>query len=187
MVSKVIKGFEKFFLKKNYVFTHVGLAIKTELIVDIIPCTNLKKSKYLVFESTLSGSLNDNVRDVCDNIYLGVQLRSFDELVKEYKAKKSNMIAYSKISNLPNNYKEVIRRSITKYINKGYDLLSMNLLLIHVPISGIKTDNMFCSELVCKILKDLNLVSSNVKEKKVSPNTIFNICSDICTPVYIVY
>ena len=185
-VSKIIKRFEKFFMNKKFVFTHVGICIKTDIIKDLIPC---KKNiyPYIILESTFSGPLNDNVKTVCDDIFFGVQMRWLNEIVQEYKKCKKCMIAISKIKNLPNDYINILRKSIVKYINKNYDKTIVNLLTIHIPIPSIKTDGMFCSELVCNVLKDLHIIDDSINDKKVSPNSIFKVCNNIEDPIFIVY
>lgn len=185
IVGKVITRFEKFFVDNKNIFTHVGLVIKSTVINDIVPC--FKNCKYVIYESTYSGSINDNIRNTCGSEFFGVQFRDFDLLCKNYK-ERHQKIAISSIQGLPQNYKEVLRRSVVTHINKSYDLTLINLLTIHLPLPGIKTNGMFCSDLVCKVLQDLGVVEGLVNSKKTSPNTLYQLLgSRINIPLYVSY
>jgi hypothetical protein len=186
IAGKVISKFEKFFFpNKKKIYTHVGIIIKTILIKDIIPC--YQNCRYVILESTMSGSLNDNVKNTCRETFLGVQLRDFDELISIYKRDKKK-ISISSIKKLPHDYISIIRRFITHYINKNFDVTIVNLITIHTPLPSINTSGLFCSDLVCKLLQEFSIINVNINSKKVSPNTLYELVKDsISYPMYISY
>jgi len=162
-VSRFIKKIEKIFNKG--LFSHCGLLIYSTKLK--IPC--IKKEQFVVIESTMSGRLNDNVLDVCGKSYFGTQFRLLIDILQSNVYKK---IAVCKIIT-NQNFKISDLNRINFYIGLKYDL-SPNLLTLHSPIPSIKTRKMFCSELVCEILKGLNLVEVE-NTKKISPNDIFKL------------
>lgn len=184
-IGKLIRQFEKFFTSDKTIFTHVGLVIKSSIVNDIVPC--FQSCKYVIYESTYSGLLNDNIKNTCDNAFLGVQFRDFDLICRAYK-ERHQKIAISSIQGLPHNYKDILRRSVVTHINKSYDLTIVNLLTIHLPLPGIKTNGMFCSDLVCKVLQDLGVIEAMINSKKTSPNTLYQLLrSRIGIPLYVSY
>lgn len=177
-ISSTIRCFEKCFLKRDIIFSHVGFLLPSYLVNT--PCST--KSSHVVFESTMSGPLNDNVRNVCGNIEFGVQLRSFDELIKEYnESKRIIAVCFIKNKLLPNDYEEIIKTCVKKYEGKGYEKNIFNLLSVHTSLPFTKKTGIFCSELVCEILKDLKLVNNKCESKKISPNSLF-LVSDLGHP-----
>lgn len=183
IAGQIIKRFEFFFLDKRAVYTHTGIVIKSSIIKDIIPCYS--GSKYVILESTMSGKLNDGLTNTCQESYLGVQLRDFDRLLIKYKTDRKKL-SVSSIKILPHDYKEIIKSFILRYINRNYDTNIVNLITMHSSIPNIKTNGVFCSDLICRLLQELNVIDKDIRPKKVSPNTLFTLVKNsISYPMYV--
>ena len=176
-VSTSIRKVEKVFFPNRKVFSHVGLLFHESILnknVSSKICSKLK-NEFLVIESTLSGSLNDGVKNTCGKTFFGVQVRSFNELVKHYKDDRGK-IAICKITNFdlfPN--RDLFNNLVLKVLYTKYENIIVNLLCIHLPFPVLKSKRMFCSELVYFILNNLNIIEKQLNPKKVSPNMFFKL------------
>lgn len=176
-ISKTIKCFESFCLKRKCMFSHVGILFHSDALSE-----NFKKRicyinpSFLVVESTLSGELNDNVLNTCNRTKFGVQIRSLDQLISSYDS-RDGKIAIAEISDIENflDAKTQFSFILERYLDKNYECILTNLLTIHSPLPSIETKTYFCSELVFKILTDLGVIRKNNKSpKKISPNSLLN-------------
>lgn len=189
VISTCIRNFERFwFWKKRTIFSHVGLLFHENLLD-----TNSKQKlckptrNFLVLESTLSGPLTDNVKNTCQCVKFGVQVRKFVDLIKSYRENRGK-IAVCKLKNLKIDgemQKRIFNQALKNYLDKGYEIVLTNLLTVHIPIQSIYSGRVFCSELVCLILQQLGVISKEMDPKKVSPNSVFNI-TVLSEPVFFV-
>jgi hypothetical protein len=167
-VSKTIQRYEKIWGIKDP-FSHVGIAIHSKFLKG---CKCVDPKTFIILESTMSGPLNDGVRDICNNIFFGVQLRNFNDILKTF----SYQITIFKLNYEIN--KLTIKNTIKSVLGIKYDYDIFNLLTVHVPINFKQGKKMFCSQLVCEILKELGLLKKEINSKKISPNTLMKICQD---------
>lgn len=169
-VSKTIKCYETLCLHKRCLFSHVGLLFSVDLLdFDFYETICKPKDEFLVIESTLSGVLNDNVYNTCGKTVFGVQIRSFYELLQNYQNNDSMIAVSEVITNNLQNFSNILR----KYLNKPYEMFLANLITVHLPIiPAIKSSTFFCSELVYRILNELEVIVNKKSPKKVSPNNL---------------
>jgi hypothetical protein len=169
-VSRTIKCYETFCLRKPCMFSHVGLLFHVDLLDSVFYDAICKpKDEFLVIESTLSGGLNDKVYNTCGKTMFGVQIRSFYKLLQVYQ-NNDNVIAVSEvITNNLHNFSNILQN----YMNKPYEMFLANLITVHFPIiPAIKSSTLFCSELVYRILNELDVTINKKSPKKISPNNL---------------
>ena len=187
-VSRSIRNLEKiWFRKRKNIFSHVGLLFHESILDKQSKMKICKppKESFLVLESTLSGPLNDNVKNTCNRVKFGVQVRRFSDLIKSYRESKGK-IAVCKIKNL-HSKGDIFNQTLKEYLDKRYEMILTNLLTVHFPIhSPVYKGSVFCSELVCLILQRLGLISKELIPKKISPNGVFNIAL-LSEPIYFVH
>lgn len=186
-IAPIIKLWEACWTGKNkkndVLYNHVGLIFHaSKLTQDQINLYNLNKDEYYIFESVLSGILNDGVKDTLGQTHFGVQLRSLNEVKKaiQLRNKKSfvDIIPLSKMT--------CISKAVTRYHSRSYDTSLETLLTIHLPNINFKKRkyryddkniplNFFCSDLIIRVLQDCGHADKSIDPKKVSPNTIFDL------------
>lgn len=196
VVSTCIRKFEKiWFWKKKTLFSHVGILFH-ERILDVESKTKLCRpsESFLVLESTMSGPLNDNVKNTCKRVKFGVQVRKFNSLIKHYRKNKGK-IAVCKLKKLNErnegnegneSQKRIFNQVLKDYLSKRYDIILTNLLTVHIPVQSIYSGRVFCSELVCLILQQLGVISNEIDPKKVSPNSVFDL-TVLSEPMFFVH
>jgi hypothetical protein len=167
IVSKGIRLFECTFMKTHR-FSHVGILVHSR---HLLKCECVTKKGFLVLESTMSGNLNDGVKNICNNNFFGVQLREFSDII-------NTKIYNITVVKLPYEISKNFDRIIKKFLGIGYDYNFINLLAIHVPLLQVKTKRMFCSEMAACLLKFLFLIPLSTKPKKTSPNKLFELLKD---------
>lgn len=155
--------------KHIVVFSHVGLLVDS----TILKHPRVEPGKMYVFESTMSGSLGeDGVKNIEGKSFLGVQLRNFDKVVKEYlKASKAYIAVAPLTQKVRNGLPQGTRmiRKFTKIFHKyngvRYDASPLELSsAVCAPCrcfrdcfsTNICSNKwLFCSELVAAIFRDL--------------------------------
>lgn len=186
-ISTTIRFLEKLEVD-NGDWSHCGLVVTSDLVPTI---KNAKPGKLYVWESTLSGELNDGIYDVESNATVfGVQIRSLDKLVIEYN-KRDRKIAWSKLENNPYDRKkhedetaykarfEKLQKLLCdlhlKYQNSMYEINPLRLLAALFPCVrsyrnkiGLGKDLMFCSELVATVYCDIGVLDP----QKVDPENV---------------
>jgi hypothetical protein len=165
---------ESFCIRRRCLFSHVGILFHSDILLPEskqFVCNS--ENSFLVLESTLSGKLNDDILTTCRKVKFGVQIRSFNELIFSYLEKESK-IALAEIDENIEDLKVKFTKVIQKYITLKYERHLTNLITIHLPIPSFDSESVFCSELVYRILKDLDIDVKKKNPKKVSPNTILS-------------
>ena len=174
-------------------WSHCGIIINTSILPTI---KNGKPNKLYVWESTLSGPLNDDVYDTEGNIVFGVQIRSLKQVVKAYN-QQGRMIAWAKLK-----YNPCLQQpdETTTAYQKRFQILQNQLIQLHQKYhhqlyetncltllaslfqclrpareyvqkhTGFGNNTMFCSELVATIYCDLGILDkSEVDPEDVLP------------------
>lgn len=155
--------------KHIIVFSHVGLLVDN----TILKHPNLEPGKMYVFESTMSGSLTDGVKNIEGKSFLGVQLRDFEKVVKGYLSTSGTYIAVApltqKVRNgLPQGARMVhmFTKIFHKYNGVKYDASPLELsAAVCTPcrcfrdcFSRVCSNKwLFCSELVAAVFRDLGV------------------------------
>lgn len=164
---------------KADVWSHCGLVISREIYDD----PRLTEGKLYLVESTLSGKLNDGIKNIDDKSFFGVQIRDLDLLAKKYtkltkKKKKTAGIGWSRMRNNPfrDDSEEGIKRrkkiqcQFTKLFPLRWEGIRYNINLISLgasvwpilkPVKWFvlkfelldSSEWMFCSEVVFDILQ----------------------------------
>lgn len=181
VVSKTIKFTESLFFAYSE-FTHVGLLIHSNQLDEEIKSKGcVYNEEWIVFESTLSGKWNDNIKNTCKKTFFGVQMRKFSELIESYSGQEGYLaVAKFLVDKNTLNLNEILK----KYLGLGYDYNFFNLLTINtvdrkvinmgVKILGLTpTQKNFCSEFVFRVLKDCDMVPDKyikVNSKNISPS-----------------
>ncbi len=160
-------------------FSHIGMIVTRE-ILDI---PQLEPNKLYIWESTISGKLGENVKNVDGKSMLGVQIRDFDELIKAYDNSSKTKIAYSKVVNNPLDEmnKEEIRKNMKElYKQNNGKLYEANVFTMFAGLfprlrkfripSPFRYESqfLFCSELLTIIYKKMNII----KEKNIKPENV---------------
>jgi hypothetical protein len=168
-------------------FSHVGIIITT----DIIKYPHMEDGKLYIFESTASGNnlkgISDGIENINGDSYFGVQIRDLEAIIN---ADKKTNIAFGHLQNNPidditiNDLKKNFTNIVNKYIGQKYDYnligLSSSLIpcirfLRNITDKILDTElNLFCSELVSHIYKDLNIFPQTVKPFNVVPMDFLN-------------
>jgi len=220
-----VSGFIRFLQKRNLpaessagydvgagAFSHVGMIVTSEILDD----DRLEEGKLYVWESTMSGRLADGVYNIDGESFLGVQLRSFDEVLPAYDEDPDTRIAVSHVfrevydsvwGELP---QTLLRNKFTKLFKKyngvRYDAnflsLGSSICPCLRPARGTVEDVLdtedwlFCSELVATVYQDLGLFDEDVNPKNVVPSDFLGYDADsedsggipviVGGPVYIV-
>jgi hypothetical protein len=187
MVSRTIRFLEQLEVQ-NGEWSHCGLVVTSDLVPTI---RNAKPDRLYVWESTLSGQLNDGVMDVESNAAVfGVQVRPLDKLVIEYN-KPGRRIAWAKLLQNPCNMRDdeddvehelrlarlqqLMCALHLKYHNELYEINPIRLLAALFPcFRGLRNrfktgkDLMFCSELVATVYCDIGVLDP----QKVDPENV---------------
>lgn len=187
IVSKTIRFLEALEVE-NGDWSHCGLVVNSDLVPTI---RNAKPDKLYVWESTLSGELNDNILDVESNATVfGVQIRPLDKLVWEYN-KPGRQIAWAKLLGNPCDRRDdeddetyelrfarlqqLMCALHLKYHNELYEINPIRLLAALFPcFRGLRKqftagkDLMFCSELVATVYCDIGVLDP----EKVDPENV---------------
>lgn len=190
IVSSSIRFLENLEVNNND-WSHCGLVINTSILPTI---KNGKIGKLYVWESTLSGSLNDNIYDTEGKTVFGVQIRSLDKVVKAYN-KKNRTIGWAKLKNNPylkqknetsNEYKKrfkKLQKAMIKIHKKlHHEPYETNLITLAASLfrwlrpvrnyiekhTNFGKNTMFCSELVASIYCDIAVLN----RKEVDPQDI---------------
>lgn len=196
VISRAIRFIQQSTLgveNKEDVWSHVGIVITRELFDD----PRLEPNKVYVGESTLSGRLNDGIKNVDNKSFFGVQIRSLDLLVKKYTTNDKTEIGWSRMKNNPfrDNSKEgLIRQQKIRdqftimYPNRWegirYDLNIISLVTAVFPffkplhwltqkIDIMNTDDwLFCSEFVFDVLQVFKFYDKRIDSSLVLPNDL---------------
>lgn len=172
-ISSTITCFESFCLRHKCIFSHSGILFHSEILLPEFKFSICNpEDSFLVIESTLSGRLNDDVYNTCGKVKFGVQIRLLNELIESYSTKNGTKIAVAEIEEKIADLSSKFTNILQKYITRKYEYLITNLLIIHLPISSIESESVFCSELVYRILKELRINIRKKHPKKVSPNSL---------------
>lgn len=159
-------------------FSHVGIIVTTK----IFDHPNMIPGKYYVLESTISGYLGNNIKNIDGNSLLGVQIRDFEALIPAYINSKTS-ISVGRLSNHPfNNISEKrCKRIFTEFYNKHCGkYYEMDPIALSSSLCGClrsfkkyrlsdQDDYYFCSELVAKLFQDLDILDIQIDPETVVP------------------
>jgi len=178
-ISSTIRILEKL-QTGNGDWSHVGIVVNTTILPNI---PNGKSGKLYVWESTLSGDLNDGILNTEGEVKFGVQFRELEKVVKGYNKNQKSLVAWAKLKNNPyrqlpgetiqvyeKRFKE-LRDNLVKieeeYGDKMYDANPFALLGSLYPkfrclrkTVNFGKDWLFCSELVATIYVQLGILDS---------------------------
>ncbi|MDR3540979.1 MAG: hypothetical protein P4L69_08485 [Desulfosporosinus sp.] len=172
-------------------FSHAGMAIRG---VDLLPCVReceqawLKADGLYIFESIMSGKLNDGVTDVDGHSHLAVQLRDLEAVVK---CCKDNTVAWCPLkesvrptpTDLPSN----VRAIYDRYLGLTYDASVVDLGgAAFLSIRWIR-DCCFVKwfrDTVWTSLFGSNRTIDGGELPKDNKPTHWQFCSEMCTNVY---
>lgn len=197
LVSKVIKKLERSKVNSNYVeYTHCGIVITRDLLDDY----RLDPDKLYIWESTMSGKLQNGVYDIDGKAFLGVQIRKLDEVIEAFDKPNDTAVAWLKLKNNPmkefsmrGEIREKFKIIYNEYNGRKYNINLLSLLsTVYVslrpfrkPINKLfKTKDMiFCSQLVAIVYKELGLLDESVNPRNVLPiHFIPSISQDVGIP-----
>jgi len=134
---------------KSDVWSHCGLVISREIYDD----PRLLKGKLYLVESTLSGKLNDGIKNIDNKSFFGVQIRDLGQLAKKYtklssssppdKKKKNAGIGWARMRDNPfrDDSKEGVKRrkqikcQFTKIFPQRWEGIRYNINLISLGAS----------------------------------------------------
>ncbi len=180
--ARVIKWYEGLFLK-NVRYNHCSIAFHSSLLdPDILSrACSVGPDEFIVFESTLSGPLNDGIYTTCKDVKLGVQFRPFLPMMDAMK-RSGNYVC---VSNLCLAAQPRVRKLLNSFIRlnwyRGYQTNLFELAGIHVrrrrrrryrPPGG----RTCCSQLVTEFASYIcgGATAVVVDPKTVSPNTVIS-------------
>lgn len=154
-------------------FSHVGIIVNKE----VLNLPEMEEGKLYIWESTISGRLGGNVKNINNESFLGVQIRDFDKVVKLYSTENTAIAVLKVIDrrSLKHNVSEKLMPIYKKYNGQRYEFNLMQLFSALYPKlrwfrPNIGIDRfLFCSELVSKIYCDLNIFPNTVIPANVIP------------------
>lgn len=162
-------------------FSHLGIIVKSDILDD----PRLKPNTPYIFESTMSGFLTDGVYNIEGEVFLGVQLRNFDDVMRGYDSVIDSKIAVARLDRSlfdeadNNDIKNSFTEIFNKYNHIPYDLNPVSLLSsILKPVRYLRciaetttssTDWLFCSELVAIVYQELGLIPETINTRDVIP------------------
>ena len=178
--ARVIKWYEGLFLK-NVRYNHCSIAFHSSLLEpdNLSRACSVGPDEFIVFESTLSGPLNDGIYTTCKDVKLGVQFRPFLPMMDVLKRSDS----YVCVSNLCLAVQPRVRKLLNSFIRlnwyRGYQTNLLELASIHVRrrrrrrrqrlwLSG----RTCCSQFVTEFASFMLCGTVVVDPKTVSPNTV---------------
>lgn len=175
-ISKIISYIQKIFFKSGE-WTHVGI-ILTKDILDILQVKYYRKTDLYILESTLSGKFTDGVKDINNKTKFGIQIRHFDDVIRNNRGKKIAIIKLKNKIELTDKLKYDLIKFYNRYKNSKFDYTGKTCLKPISPCISknkilnnfIKTDNLFfCSEFVAEVYKVLNLIDGNIDSENIAP------------------
>lgn len=186
LMSKTIQILEK---RGNNIpesgdFSHVGMVVTS----DILEHPKVVKGKIYIWESILSGSFGNGVKDINGHCFFGTQIRDLDMLVPSYDKPNATRIAVGHLIQNPLDYMNIneVKEKFTKifriYDGKKYD---MNMYSLFSSVfkclrpwrrkieKFCKTEEwLFCSEMVATVYKNMGIYPMYINEKDVLPRDI---------------
>jgi hypothetical protein len=188
-ISDSIRKLQKIASTKGE-FSHVGIVVNTDILPNI---KNAVPGKWYIWESTMSGKLNDGINDVeTGEAFFGTQIRSLDEIIEKYSKNPKTKISFAQLSNNPilkkqNESEElyqyrlsILKRNIqdvyNQYNHRRYDANLINLLSTILPFcrwlrNCRRNESFFCSELVAIIYKKIDILPWYINEEDITPET----------------
>ena len=174
IISSIITTTQELMFPNNESsWSHCGLIITHDLL-DYLNIKYKKTDTYII-ESTISGTLFDNIHDINCNSTYGVQIRSLNEILDS-----SNIIAVYKLKNKIDLTPEIKLKIKDYYLtikdykyNFDYTLMIKNLVPIFIRRNIFKENNkdsFFCSQLCLEFYKILNLINKETKTEFIPPN-----------------
>jgi hypothetical protein len=166
-------------------FSHIGMIVTSDILDEVTVGLNLKleKGKLYVFESTMSGTLTDGVKNLEGESFFGVQIRDFDQVMSSYDKDKNTAIAIGHLNQSIDydTIKPIFTSLFNKYNGTMYDANFYSLFSTLNMCSCIRsrrdeaeyllrsTQWLFCSELIATIYRELQLIPESVNPKNVVP------------------
>lgn len=152
------------------VFSHMGIIVRD----DILSHPYMEPGTPYIFESTMLGESSYNVCNIDGKVFLGVQLRSLDEVIADYDTNPSNRIAIARLGiDIDMRYiSDIFPVLYEKYNGISYNpsqvsLLS-NLFTWSRPTPK-KNDSLFCSEFIAMLFKEMKLFPEEVDPENIVP------------------
>lgn len=173
-ISRVIRAAESL-TKGCGMFSHAALAVRGDLLAPHYP--NIDPDEIYVFESTLSGYWNDNVCNIHNKTFFGVQLRP----LRAQLDFPTRTIAWCPLTTTLRKglTDEKILETVRKYDGTGYNYHIIDLITSAFPggccesirdrYGHAEEGLMFCSELVAACLRHVGILHKAVKPSNVLP------------------
>jgi hypothetical protein len=165
---------ELLFPKIKESWSHCGLII-THPLLDYLDIKYKKTDTYII-ESTISGTLFDNIHDIYSNSTNGIQIRSLNEFLDNdietgvYKLKNKIILTDELKIKVKDYYLKV---KDYKY-NFNFSLMIKNLLPIFIRDQLFKEkqieSSFFCSQFCLEFYKLLNIINKETKSEFIPPN-----------------
>ena len=165
--------------------------------LDVIKELEANPDKLYTWEITMSGNLNDGVTDAFGKSFLGVQIRSFDEVMLAVRNNPKVRVAWLQLKpheearkleaikeievpditiEIDTNFEEKKRKATILFqqtYEAPYEACFCILMAASCPslrcCSTKGTTRFFCSEFVAYILKEMGFLASSCHEEKVVP------------------
>lgn len=172
------------------IYSHVGLILKTDILSpEIIQRFKLQEDHLYLWESTMSGPLNDNIPNVQGQSFLGVQLRDFEQIRHYYQQHPENKIAYGKLKIKidPSEYRTKLSQLFEQYNGRRYDANIVSLASTVFdwcrccrPSAEVLTEDwLFCSELVSLIYQACGIIDTSINVKNMTPMDLTLYCAPL--------
>lgn len=180
----------------NGEISHVGVAISNEWLPLIH--TDAPPGTMFVWESTMSGRLNDGVNDAeTGGSTFGLQFRRLDDVLRAYSTGKARVGVCKLTENpthaLPGEAPEdteerhkklckALAKAYKKYHKRGYNYNALDLVsslfpplrpvrnVVDAAIERVTNKHLlFCSEFAARLYRDLGILSKDVDTRDVVP------------------
>ncbi|MDD5753545.1 MAG: hypothetical protein PHN45_02165 [Methylococcales bacterium] len=162
-------------------FTHVGIVVDNTILDEPL----LEDGKLYVLESTVSGKLGQNVRNIHSSAMLGVQIRDLEEVIDAYDKPNNTHIAWCPLLRNPTTYMEcedVKSRFTEIYHTVDHHMWDANCWDLcsalypccrpcrpYVEHAFHTEEWLFCSELVALVYVEMGVLPSDVNPQDVLP------------------
>lgn len=186
-------------------FSHVGMIVRYDMLKKIFPDNkDITEDGVYIWEAGIGGKFGCDVYSIDGKAILGVQLRKFDDVMREYDKSPFTEIAIGTLINNPVNkykptdakYKDYMENLGDKFkvIYEDYGKANYDINIFSLagaidpkirPFAGklekfLETQKWyFCSELLANVYKDLQVYPKEVDPRHVVPRDLVYPGADI--------
>lgn len=168
-------------LPSNEQYSHCGVVVTSEILDD----PNIIPGHYYVLESTVSGILGQNIKNIENKSMLGVQIRDLEALIPAYIKGGKARVSIGRLTNHPFNEfsKNLCKKIFTKFYErvkgKFYDVNLLDLgSSVCFPLRKVRNNLYkifppvgwyFCSELAAELYQKLDMIDTEANPGDVVP------------------